>query len=353
MRIGVACNIFGYSGGMEQYALKIIEALINMGHEPVVFTMRANMASPFSNQVEIHVCPRLYRWLPNKLNVVRFNRWIKEKRKTVPVDFMISCCLAVTAEIAACGGTRLGLLKALRRSPFVMDSWIINLEKEMYVNARLVVAHSCLMQQELQTLYHIDPRKISVMYPPRTFISQSLEINRNQLRKELRLPEDKVLFLFPSSSHRRKGIELLRRYFENTCYPELLVIAGKPLEHSFRNSLYVGFCHEMPKLYRACDYTVLASFYEPLGMVGAESVCCGTPAIMGSNIGCCEILDSRALMKFDVNSDKDFARAMTFVRNRPMRLNLPYEQYVDKLANLTAEEHVSEMLELYKRKNNR
>lgn len=352
MRIGVACNKFGYSGGMEQYALKIIEALLNMGHKPVVFTMRADMSLPFANQVEIHVCPRLYRWLPNKLNVVRFNRWIGEIRKIVPVEFMISCCLAVTAEIATCGGTRLGFLKAMHRSSFMMDNWIINLEKEMYAKACLVVAHSGLMRQELQTLYGICPKQISVIYPPRTFVSQDSVMNPRQLRKELKLPEDKILFLFPSSSHRRKGIELLRRYFENTRYPELLVVAGRPLEHSFRHSLYVGFCNDMPKLYRACDYTVLASFYEPLGMVGAESVRCGTPAIMGSNIGCCEILDSRALMKFDINSDEDFARTMAIVRNGPIHLTPPYEQYVSNLADLTAEEHVSEMFELYKHKKN-
>lgn len=129
------------------------------------------------------------------------------------------------------------------------------------------------------------------------------------------------------------------------------MVAGRPLEHTFKNSLYVGFCRDMRKLYQACDYTVLASFYEPLGMVGAESVSCGTPAIMGDNIGCCEILDSRALMKFDVSSDEDFARIMTIVRSNPVYLNPPYEQYVSKRANLTAEEHVSEMLELYRDKN--
>ena len=53
-------------------------------------------------------------------------------------------------------------------------------------------------------------------------------------------------------------------------------------------------------------------------------------------------------MKFDVNSDEDFARKMAIVRNGPMHLSPPYQQYVSKLANLTAEEHVFEMLELYK-----
>lgn len=347
MRVGVACNKLGLSGGMEQYALKIIEALLKLGHIPVVFTMQVEGALSLSKQIEVHVCPCVSRWFPNKINVVRFNRWIKEERTIVPVNLMLSCCLATPAEIATCGGTRKGFLKALHRRPFLMDHWLISLEKEMYTQAQLVVAHSRLMKQELQTLYDVSPNRITVVYPPRTFIPRSDETNRGELRKELNLPEEKTLFLFPSSSHRRKGIALLQKYFERTRYPEILVVAGKPLEHTFRNSLYVGFCRDMPKLYQACDYTVLASFYEPLGMVGAESVSCGTPAIMGSNIGCCEILDSRALTKFDVNSEEDFARAMAIVRNRPLHLTPPYNQYIRECADMTAEEHVSEMLKLY------
>lgn len=49
MRIGVTCNCFARSGGMEQYALNLIEALIRKGHTPVIFTMSADPTLPAVN----------------------------------------------------------------------------------------------------------------------------------------------------------------------------------------------------------------------------------------------------------------------------------------------------------------
>ena len=167
------------------------------------------------------------------------------------------------------------------------------------------------------------------------------------MRGKFGLPQDNTLFLFPSSSHKRKGVGLLRQYFEKTEFPELLVVAGKPLKRPIKNARYVGFCTDMQALYKACDYTVMASLYEPLGMVGAESVSCGTPAIMGKNIGCCEILNDEALRTFDVHSLDDFERVMAEVREHPVKLVLPYDQYIDRRGVMTGEAHVTEILSEY------
>ena len=74
MRIGIACNAFARSGGMEQYALNVIEALIHLGHTPVIFTMSADPTLPTYAKAEVHVCPHVAKWLPNKINVLRFNK---------------------------------------------------------------------------------------------------------------------------------------------------------------------------------------------------------------------------------------------------------------------------------------
>ena len=331
MRIGIACNRFGQSGGMEQYALRVTKALLRLGHTPVIFTMTADDALPFYKQTEVHQWTGAIRWLPNKWNVKRFNQWLLTERKKVPVDFMIACCIAVSAEIATCGGNHIGYLKAMKKSVSFFDRWIINLERAMYRQATLVVAHSEAMKLELEDFYGIDSQKIRVIYPPQCFQTTTEVADRRALREKFGLPQDKTL-------------DLLRRYFEKTEFPELLVVAGKPLKRPIKNALYVGFCTDMPTLYQACDYTVMASLYEPLGMVGAESVSCGTPAIMGKNIGCCEILAGRALRSFDVHSLADFERVMVEVRKHPVKLKPPYEQYISHRGVMTGEMHVTEIL---------
>lgn len=126
MRIGVTCNCFARSGGMEQYALNLIEALIRKGHTPVIFTMSADPTLPAYPHCEVHVCPMNWRWLPNKLHVAYFNSWLRKQKARTEVAFTIACCLSGSAEIVVCGGNHIGFLKAMGRTPSFWDKWIIN-----------------------------------------------------------------------------------------------------------------------------------------------------------------------------------------------------------------------------------
>lgn len=40
---------------MEQYALSLVEALLELGHKPVVFTMDADTSLPFYSDCEVPV----------------------------------------------------------------------------------------------------------------------------------------------------------------------------------------------------------------------------------------------------------------------------------------------------------
>ena len=108
MRIGITCNHFAHSGGMEQYALSLVEALLELGHKPVVFTMDADTSLPFYSDCEVHQC--LTAWLPNKLKVVKFGRWFEHISRDMKLDTSIACSLTPGAEIDCCGGTHIGYL---------------------------------------------------------------------------------------------------------------------------------------------------------------------------------------------------------------------------------------------------
>ena len=51
-----------------------------------------------------------------------------------------------------------------------------------------------------------------------------------------------------------------------------------------KNVVGLGFCTDMPELYRAADFTIMASLYEPFGLVGVESVLCGTRVVLSDNM---------------------------------------------------------------------
>ena len=62
---------------------------------------------------------------------------------------------------------------------------------------------------------------------------------------------------------------------------------------------WLGFVRNIEECYQAADFTILASRYEPFGMVGVETVMCGTPAILSSRVGALEVIAPRAKFTFD------------------------------------------------------
>jgi glycosyltransferase involved in cell wall biosynthesis len=73
--------------------------------------------------------------------------------------------------------------------------------------------------------------------------------------------------------------------------------------------------------YRAADFTILASKYEPFGLVGVESVMCGTPVIFPSSIGCCDAIAEHA--KFVFAPDDEAGLRATVERAVQQRLAGP------------------------------
>ena len=106
------------------------------------------------------------------------------------------------------------------------------------------------------------------------------------------------MLLFPSSSHERKGLPLIEAALEGTTLPVVLAVAGRPPARTSERVRYIGYVKEMEDGYRAADFTILASKYEPFGLVGVESVLCGTPVIFPSSIGCCDAIAPHAKFVF-------------------------------------------------------
>lgn len=164
---------------MEQYALSLVEALLELGHKPVVFTMDADTSLPFYSDCKVHQC--LTAWLPNKLKVVKFGRWFEHISRDMKLDTSIACSLTPGAEIDCCGGTHIGYLKAMKRSPWFYDRWTIATERRLYSRAKLIVAHADIMKQELRDFYGINPDKITTLYPPLTINTQDTDQTRSEL----------------------------------------------------------------------------------------------------------------------------------------------------------------------------
>ncbi|MCY0387710.1 glycosyltransferase family 4 protein [Robbsia sp. Bb-Pol-6] len=310
MNIGIACKSFRQSGGLERYALDIIGGLNRLGIRPVVFARSFDPAL----LARYDIVPQRIgvSLLPGKLRDHYFSRRVATLRKRLGVDVLIGVDRTACADIAICGGTHRGFLQACARAPGRADEWQIGLEAAQYRHAGKIVAHSQMMVDELRTLYDVPVEKIALLYPPvdASRFTPGDAAQRAHLRERFGLPRDKLVFLFPSSSHERKGYAQLAEFFERTTLPVMLAVAGRPVETSSAAIRYLGYQPNMADLYRAVDYSILASRYEPFGLIGIESILCGTPVVLNARIACTEVLSSEACLTFDATQPGALARAV-------------------------------------------
>ena len=298
----VLCNHgLRHSGGIERYLLTLVDGLHARGLRPTVVARRFDPTLPEYGWVE----PVTIRtWgLGGALRDLWFDRQLRRLKNQRGWYPLVALNQTAAADIAICGGTHPGYLAAVGKSAGWQDRLAIALERRHLHNAALVIAHSQLMARQVQRFYGIPPAKVQVLYPP--VDAQRFHpvpaAQRRALRDRLGLPHDRAVFLLASTGHARKGLDLLVAALGHSTQPVLLVVAGRPVNVQAPNLRYLGYRSDIEDVYRAADCTVMASRYEPFGLVGVESVLCGTPLIGAAGMGCMEVLAGPAALPFDLD----------------------------------------------------
>jgi glycosyltransferase involved in cell wall biosynthesis len=251
--------------------------------------------------------------LPAKLHDLWFDRRIRAIKRRQSLFPLIACNQTGAADLAICGSTHPGYLAAMDQPARLSDRWKIALEHAHLHNAQVIVAHSRRMADEAQRYHGVSAEKIRLLYPPvdgRRFNAVDAD-QRRRLRVELGLPRDRAVFLLASTGHKRKGLDLLVEFFRSTALPVSLVVAGRPIDAAGPNIHYLGYRNDIENVYRAVDFTIVASIYEPFGLVGVESVLCGTPVLLADGVGCAEVIRPPAKLPFDRHLDASLGVAVT------------------------------------------
>ena len=310
-RLAISNHGLRNSGGIERYALTLVRGLHDRGLRPTFIAKKFDHSLPEAGWVD----PIRVRMmgLPGKLHDHFFDwriRAIKARRGLFP---LIACNQTGAADIAICGSTHPGYLAAMGLRAGLSDRWKTRLERAHLKNAQIVVAHSRRMAEEAQRYHGVAAGKIRLLYPPvdGERFSTVGEAERQRLRKSLGLPHDRAVFLLASTGHKRKGLDLLVEFFRSTALPVSLVIAGRPIDTTATNIHYLGYRNDIENVYRAVDFTILASSYEPFGLVGVESVLCGTPVLVAEGVGCAEVIEPPARITFDRQTPDSLSAAIT------------------------------------------
>lgn len=317
------------SGGIERYALTLVRGLHARGIKPVFAAKAFDQSLPEYGWVD----PVRVRMtgVPGKLRDFWFDRRLRSLKRQGGWAPLIACNQTGAADIAICGSNHPAYLEAMGQHPGRINRWKIALERDHLTNARLIVAHSRGLAQQVQQHYGVAPGKIEVLYPPidGDRFSTVPDARRMQLREGLGLPHDRAVFLLASTGHRRKGLDLLLDFFQTTRLPVMLAVAGRPIDAQGPNLRYLGYRTDIEDVFRAVDFSAMASRYEPFGLVGIESVLCGTPVLVADNVGCAEVLKASAGLPFSLGQPASLGdavgRALDLWKAAAHRLDRPLD----------------------------
>ncbi len=317
------------SGGIERYAMTLVRGLHERGIQPTLIAKAFDTALP--EYAWVHPVHTNVRAAPGKLRDLLFDWRIGRAKRRLNLYPLIGCNQTRWSDIGICGGTHPGFLAAMGKATGLSDRLKIALERAHLNASHTVVAHSALMKNEAVRHYGIDAQKVVLLYPPvdGERFSPVAPAARDALRAQLGLPQDRAVFLLASTGHKRKGLDLLVDFFARTELPATLVIAGRAMQGTVRNVRHLGYRSDIQDVYRAVDFTVMASRYEPFGLVGVESVLCGTPVVLADNAGCAEVIREPAKIGFALDAPQTLGQAIDAAvqrwRDRTHRLAAPLD----------------------------
>lgn len=346
--IAITAQALKDAGGAERYTRDVIAGLHRMGIRPTLFAREVDRTLDESGWVDAR--PLDVRWAPRPLRNLAFN-WMLGRRLR---DHRPRCLFAINhspyADVALCGGTHPGFLQSMGQRARQRDLWQIALEQKTYANAHTIVAHSQLMAGELRRFYGVPDARIRVLYPPvDTARFRPLDpAERLAARRQLGLPEDRIVFGFSSTGHERKGYGLLEPFFAETRLPICLAVAGRPIPRACETICHVGYQKDIERFFAAVDFTVVASIYEPFGLVGVESVLCGTPLVIADNVGSAEAVADEAKIVFSRKKAGDFAHAIDVALERARDGNVRIAHPLDNLRYAPdIDTHVAALVRLF------
>ena len=188
--------------------------------------------------------------------------------------------------------------------------WLkLYIEKKIFTNdkTRFFICPSKIIANDLTEAYKIDGSKIKIIIngiDAKKFNADDKNIFRNQISQMLGFSDSDFIFLFVSSNHFLKGLEplldafyLLNKEQKNA----KMIVVGKGRENYFKKKSekmqlsnfvkFVGWQQDIREFYKAADFFIYPSFYDPFPNVALESLACGTPLLVSSLTGAAEIIE--------------------------------------------------------------
>ncbi len=312
MKLALIKKRFSFYGGAERYLQTLIKNFKKAGHEIHVFTNNWSK----EEGVIFHKVNILS--LGSFLSTITFNRNVKKaiKKKVRPecvISFERTTCQDIYRAGEGCHAEWLEIRSktepfykrlSFRINPLHIS--LLNLEKKLFSNTRLIVANSKMVKEQIMKHYAVPDERITIIYNGvdlERFTPENKNSSRDTLRKSLGISRDSKILLFVGSGFERKGLKTLIDSISLLKKGDLKVmVIGKGNARRYKTLaekhgisekiIFLKPQKKIEKFYAAADIFILPTLYDPFSNATLEAMASGLPVITTKNNGVAELIEN-------------------------------------------------------------
>lgn len=339
MKVALIHIRYIYKGGLETRLFNYIDYFLKRGDEVHLFTSKISPDIEIPQKLIIHFVD--LKIIPKPIRNFIFDKKLKKALNRNDFDFILSLERTSRQYHVIAPSTHKGYLVA--KGNFIydfIDMLQIYLDKKSFSSAKIVYACSEMIKAEIQDYYKIEEKQIKVLYPPINVAKFNKLLSKESAKKTFNLKNDKRYFLLVSTSHKRKGLDLLQKVFKKLPQNYVLLVAGTPFDSDVENIVSLGFIKNVEVLYRAVDYLLHPAVYEPFGQIITEAFATRIPVIVSNKVGAKEFVNSTNGVVVETYNVDEWVKAIIELENQ----SFSFEGIEQVLENLSLEKHMELML---------
>ena len=300
MNIGMVVHYFDRSEGTGGYVVELLNRIAQQ-HQVTLYAAGIRAGVPLGVDI-VHVpalrgrsyatilsFPAAFAAVRRRHDLVHSQGWVANHADVVTAHIV----LAAWGEQARIAGVRTG------RGERWLGGFVTRREAALYGNpshSRFIIAPSRKAQDELASFYG---RQQRVHVVPHGFPEAHTCSNRTEARRSLGLPEEPQMALYVGSAPKglATAIEAVARASTSI---HLLVLSGSAAPHylslASRHGLdrrihWLGHVADPRQAYAAADVLLHPTIYDTFGLVVAEAMAAGLPAIVSRTAGVTELIE--------------------------------------------------------------
>jgi glycosyltransferase involved in cell wall biosynthesis len=339
MKVALVHIRYIYKGGLETRLFNYIEYFLARGDEVHLFTSK--LSPDISPPSGLHIHMVNLKHVPKPVRNFFFDKKLKNVLDRNVFDFILSLERTSQQYHVIAPSTHKGYLIA-KQSKFygLVDMIQIYLDKKAFSSARVVYACSDMIKKEIVKYYKIPSDSIKVLYPPVNLAKFNTNLSKESAKKKYQLNPFNTYFLLVSTSHKRKGLDLLIEVFKHLPDHLVLLVAGTSFETELKNVISLDFVQDIESLYRAVDVLLHPAVYEPFGQIVSEAFASHLPVIVSDNVGAKELI---TLNKGVIVKERTIEAWTAAIRKAENQV-FDFSNIASLVQDLSLESHMEKML---------